>query len=221
MFERLALHGGLLALLLALAALFYGGDMARGALWGLSAEAWFWLSAGVAVAHQVYVWFVWRAELHHRLITRLLGEVWGFRLFAVDFSTLLLARVLVVWALAQANADTLPWAPPLTRAIALALAIPWLYLAYSVLRCFGLQRAMGRDHFEPSYGRRPLVRQGIYRYLANPMYTVGFLALYLPGLLLRSQAALLAAAFQHAYVWVHYYCTELPDMRRIYGEKAP
>jgi protein-S-isoprenylcysteine O-methyltransferase Ste14 len=78
---------------------------------------------------------------------------------------------------------------------------------------------MGLDHFDPALHRAPLVREGIFRYLRNPMYTVGFLILYVPGLLLRSQAALLAAAFQHAYIWVHYYCTELPDMRRIYGDR--
>jgi len=28
---------------------------------------------------------------------------------------------------------------------------------------------------------------------------------------------LAAALFQHAYIWVHYYCTEEPDMQLIYG----
>ena len=40
-----------------------------------------------------------------------------------------------------------------------------------------------------------------------------------PGLYASSQAALLAAAFNHAYIWVHYFCTELPDMKRIYGDQ--
>jgi len=30
-------------------------------------------------------------------------------------------------------------------------------------------------------------------------------------------AALVLAAFCHAYIWVHYFCTEKPDMKRIYG----
>jgi len=30
-------------------------------------------------------------------------------------------------------------------------------------------------------------------------------------------AALAAALFQHACIWVHYYCTEKPDMELIYG----
>ena len=29
--------------------------------------------------------------------------------------------------------------------------------------------------------------------------------------------ALVVAAFQHAYIWVHMLCTEGPDMRRMYG----
>ncbi|MGH8650439.1 MAG: hypothetical protein ACREUP_14225 [Burkholderiales bacterium] len=33
-----------------------------------------------------------------------------------------------------------------------------------------------------------------------------------------SPAALGAALFNHLYIWVHYYSTELPDMKRIYGE---
>jgi len=31
-----------------------------------------------------------------------------------------------------------------------------------------------------------------------------------------SQAALWLALFNHIYIWVHYYATELPDMQRIY-----
>ena len=220
MFERQPLHVALLTLLLALVAWLRTEAMALGTFWGLGADTWLWLSIGAAIAHQVYVWFVWRVELHHGLVSRLVGRQIGFYLFAVDFSLLLLARALTVLGLAQANAGTLAWGPPLTHAIALAILVPWLYLAYSVLRDFGLLRAMGRDHFEPAFREAPLVREGVFRYLHNPMYTLGLLVLYIPGLLLRSQAALLAAAFQHAYIWVHYYCTELPDMRRIYGEGA-
>jgi len=36
--------------------------------------------------------------------------------------------------------------------------------------------------------------------------------------LLRSEAALVAALFNHLYIWVHFYFTELPDMKFIYGE---
>ena len=50
------------------------------------------------------------------------------------------------------------------------------------------------------------------------MYTFAFLALWMIGLIFQSRAALLAAGFNHAFVWAHYYFTEYPDMKVIYGE---
>jgi hypothetical protein len=64
------------------------------------------------------------------------------------------------------------------------------------------------------------VKEGIFRYSSNAMYVYGFLILWIPGFWWRSQAALLAALFNHAYIWVHYSCTELPDIRLIYGGKG-
>ncbi len=218
LFERQPLHWLLLALLVALVLVLRTEAMTVGTFRGLSSNTWFWLSIASAVAHQVYVWFVWRVELHRRLISRIIGRRWGFWLYAFDFTLLLTARFLTVVGLAMANADTLAWPLWLTYLLVAMLAVPFAYLQYSVLRYFGMRRAMGLDHFDPSLRDAPLVRKGIFAYIPNPMYAIGFLALYLPGLLLRSQAALLAAAFQHAYIWVHYYCTELPDMRHIYGE---
>ncbi len=76
---------------------------------------------------------------------------------------------------------------------------------------------MGADHFDTAYRSKPLERRGIFRFTRNGMYTFGLLLVWLPGLYAASQAALLAAAFNHTYIWVHYLCTELPDMKRIYG----
>ena len=46
----------------------------------------------------------------------------------------------------------------------------------------------------------------------------GLMVLYLPGLLFLSQLALIVALFNHLYIWIHYYCTELPDLKVIYAE---
>ena len=89
---------------------------------------------------------------------------------------------------------------------------------YSVLKYFTLRRALGIDHFDATYRNAPLVRQGMFRYSRNAMYVFGIAILWLPGLLLASKAALLAALFNHLYIWVHYYTVELPDMRTIYGD---
>lgn len=49
------------------------------------------------------------------------------------------------------------------------------------------------------------------------MYTMAFLALWSIGLFAGSTAALVAALFQHAFVWGQYLGTEKPDMDLIYG----
>ena len=83
-------------------------------------------------------------------------------------------------------------------------------------RYFTFRRALGVDHFDPSYHSRPLVRQGIFRFTRNGMYIFGLLMAWLPGLWYASAAGLVLALFNHAYVWVHYFATERPDMKRIY-----
>jgi Gpi18-like mannosyltransferase len=63
----------------------------------------------------------------------------------------------------------------------------------------------------------PMVQQGAFRYSSNAMYTLVSLAFWAIALLTRSQAALAVALFQHAYIWVHWYCTEQPDGAVLYG----
>jgi hypothetical protein len=103
------------------------------------------------------------------------------------------------------------------KSLALILAAPTFYLFYSVKRYFGFRRAFGIDHFDEAYRSLPMVRKGIFRFTPNGMYAFGFFLLWIPGLWFGSRAALCVAAFNHLYIWVHYYCTERPDMRRIYG----
>ena len=87
----------------------------------------------------------------------------------------------------------------------------------SVKRYFGFKRAFGVDHFDPSYRSVPFVKKGIFRFTGNGMYTFGFFLLWIPGLWYASISALCVALFNHLYIWVHYYSTELPDIKRIYG----
>ena len=64
----------------------------------------------------------------------------------------------------------------------------------------------------------PLVKEGAFKYRSNAMYAFAFLLFWAIALLTGSRAALVAALFQHAYIWVHMYCTENPDMKLIYGK---
>jgi hypothetical protein len=221
MFERQALHWLLLGLLLAgllsgTAQVCRDEAFLAGSCAGLSTAAWFWMAIAFPVAHQTYVWLCWRLELHKHWFTRHLGET-GFRLYTAGFAFLGLGRLVVLIGLGIANQNTLAVDETSLDVLATLLLLPAVYLFYSVARYFTFKRALGIDHFDPSYRTKPLVREGIFRYTSNGMYTFGFLAVWLPGLYTASQAALLAALFSHVYIWVHYYCTELPDMKRIYG----
>ncbi len=219
-FEKQGLHY-LLLIVLVLVTLFIGrGDgFSSGQFIGLSAFKWLYLGIAAAVLHQVYVWFCWRTELHRSLLTRLFGQR-AFSYYSTGFVILITFRLLALAGLAIANRNTLPVSQLMLNAIAVIIAIPLVYLLYSVKKYFGFKRALGTDHFDRSYRDRPLVNQGIFRYTKNPMYTFGFLFTWILGLLAASNAALLLAVFNHLYVWIHYYVTEKPDMMRIYGKRA-
>jgi len=217
LFERQGTHLFLLAALLALVGtLARAGAFAAGESAGLTTLVWFWIAIASAVAHQTFVMLSWRTELHHRLISRLLGRA-GFPLYVAMFAVFGTSRFVSLVILAQSNAGTVTAPRESLRALALVFALPSLYVLHSVVRHFGLVRATGADHFDPRYRDMPLVREGIFRWVPNAMYTFGLLVVWMPGLWHGSAAALLAAAFHHAYIWVHYHCTEKPDMARIYG----
>jgi hypothetical protein len=215
LFDRQAAHLVILVLLLAGLHALIGDNALRGRCLGLSSGTWIVISVGVPILHQVYVWFAWRSEEYHHGFSRLFGAR-AFAIYAILFMVLLISRPLSILALAVANRGTIAIAPVLAWTASTLLAIPVLYLFYSVVRYFTFRRALGIDHFDASYRERPLVRQGIFRFSPNAMYVFGFLFLWIPGLALRSEAALWSALFSHLYIWVHYYTVEYPDMRRLY-----
>jgi hypothetical protein len=217
--ERQVLHAILLAGLLLLVAglvALVPGTLA-GELWGIATPVWLALAIIDPIVHQILVVLFWRAELHRNLISRLMGRRRGFRVYKLLFTIFFAGRLVTIVLLGISNSGSLDWLPALAYGLGLVLLVPVVYLFYSVARYFGIDRAYGIDHFDPDYRGMPLVKQGIFRFTSNGMYTFGLLVLWIPGLILFSQAALLAALFNHLYIWVHYYCTELPDMHRIYG----
>jgi protein-S-isoprenylcysteine O-methyltransferase Ste14 len=177
---------------------------------------WFNISIAVPILHQLFVWIVWRTELHYTLISRNFGKE-GFLYYSIVFFLLLLLRLFTIICLSVSNQGSLEWSSNLRISIAVILSLPLLYLFYSIARYFGFTRAFGLDHFDVSYRQKPLVKKGIFKYVGNSMYTFGLLLFWIAGLLLASKAGLLAALFSHAYIWVHYYTVEKPDMKRIYG----
>ena len=136
------------------------------------------------------------------------------------FIVFLLARPIAIIILAISNANSYALNVPLRIIIAVIFIIPVVYLLHSIMKFFGFKRAMGIDHFDPSYKDLPMVTEGIFKYTSNAMYVFGFLVMWLPGFIWASKAALLSAAFSHLYIWVHYFTVEKPDMKVIYGEAS-
>ena len=198
---------------------FFASPSLGGKSWlGIKDVTWFWLAVGLPVVHQVVAWIVFRLQLGWATLSKIFGNldilVWG-----LFFMPLLIGRVITLIGLANVNSNTLGLPDQVAKILAFLLIIPAIYTLWSVFRYFGLTRALGGDHFRISFREMPLVKKGIFKWNSNSMYSFAFLLLWAIALLLGSQAALGVAIFQHAYIWVHYFCTEKPDMEMIYSAK--
>lgn len=193
-------------------------DFLIGEFAGKPTEFWLKWAIAIPVLHQIYVWICWRLELHYKGLSKFLGKN-AFLIYVVGFFVLILSRPIFLIFLGESNAHSFSLNPTLKYALIVLFLIPSLWTLYSVKKYFGMFRAAGQDHFDPEISKLPFVKKGIFKYTNNAMYTFAFLILYAIGLWYESLAVLLGAAFNHVYIWVHYYCTELPDIQEIYGEK--
>lgn len=200
------LHLGSLIILLAL----------TGMVWrhlGQPFPSAFWIAVAVPVVHQIFVWLAWRLELRSATLSKTIG----FRGYVVCFFVLFGGRFISLLALAWIDRDSLKLPLFAQVTITTLLTLLGFYAMYSVKRYFGMARASGADHFDPKYLTMPLVKEGIFRFTNNGMYFYAFLLFWAIATSCNSSAALLVAAFSHAYIWIHFYCTEKPDMDYLYG----
>jgi len=177
----------------------------------------FWIAFLMPVLHQIFVWIAWRLELQSSTISKTIG----FRAYLVIFFVLFGARFISLGLLAWLDRASLNMSEAPRVLITIVLTVLSVYAIYSVHRYFGLARAAGADHFEDRYRKIPFVKQGIFRFTSNGMYIYAFLVFWAIGVGFNSSAALIIAGFSHAYIWVHYFATEKPDMDYIYNSKSP
>jgi len=173
----------------------------------------FWIAVSFPIVHQVFVWLAWRLELRSAVTSKVIG----FRGYLVFFFLLFGGRFISLFALAWADRGSLHLGAFQRFSITGIFAVLGIYAMYSVSRYFGLKRAAGADHFDQRYRDMPFVRQGIFRFTSNGMYLYAFLLFWAIAMGFNSSAALAVAAFSHAYIWVHFYSTEKPDMDFIYS----
>ncbi len=166
------------------------------------------------ILHQVYVWLAWRSELTSQRITRCFGKD-GFSLCRLlhrllgcppaDHCRAGLLEPLYVPAAPRAylhagsRASSSPRLPVLLGAQALRLQAR---LRHRPFRRFLPASAICQTrHLSPDGQRR--------------MFSA--FVLWTPGLFFLSQAALWSLRSTTS-TSAHYYCTELPDIRHIYGQ---
>jgi len=220
MFEKQGQHYLVLIVLLLGVWFLAAGNVLSGQLWGVRTTTWLWIAIATPVLHQIAVALLWRAELYRHKMTDWFGDQ-AFPAFKVIFTLLFAGRPITLVLLGISNANSLTLNSAVSYSIAVILFVPFAYTMYSVVRYFGLDRAYGADHFDPSlYKGKPFVKQGMFKFTNNAMYKFGFLGLWVIAFAFQSKAALLAAAFNHLYIWVHFYFTELPDIRHIYGSQS-
>jgi len=190
--------------------------------WGLGISFWFWLAILIPITHQLIIAPLWRVELLEQQLTAMFGTTEkAFLFFKIVFALFFIPRMVITIPLAVATRNSLPtgW-HVVTLMLGIVMTPIILYGFYSVERYFGINRAFGADHFFDSYQSLPRVHQGIFKYTNNGMYVVVMAFTWLPGLYFASYPAILAGLFNQLFVWVHYYCTEKPDMDYIYGTTA-
>jgi hypothetical protein len=216
-FEKQIWH--LLILLLLIAGVItltqFDKTFLSGSLWGIKTRIWLILAIALPITHQVYVLLCWRLELYHKSLSRNIGEK-AFQIYTIGFFILFVGRMIFIILLSASNKNTFYLDPIIIYFISGIFTIIAIYAFYSVKKYFGMKRAAGLDHFDEKISKLPFVKKGIFKYTKNGMYTYAFLIIYVPALLYQSKASLLVAIFSHIYIWVHYYFTELPDIKTIY-----
>ncbi|AML52277.1 methyltransferase [Falsihalocynthiibacter arcticus] len=185
----------------------------------LNSIVWAKIAIILAIVHQALVAGVFRLQLYKNWMSKRFGER-DMQVWAGIFLPLLIARPLAVLLTGLSDRTPITGYNTLEVILGVALLGAAVYGMHSVLVYFTLPRALGGDHFRDEYAEMPMVKKGIFKYVDNGMYSVVFLGLTGIALICGSWNALVVALFQHAYIWVHMYCTETPDMRRIYGGRA-
>ena len=215
-------HLVILALLLALvnAAVNFYPQFFTGEFWGIGARSWLWLGVMAAVLHQVYIVVVLRTELETRWLTTNVPRL-GYLAYLADYTVLLLLRLGILFIAALANRDMLGVTETNRLVLALALAIPCIWALYQLVKGDGLKCLVGADYFNLGNEQDDPdeASEQYFRSTATTVYALGALGLYIPGVIFDSPAALLLALFNHLYIWVHHFSTELPD--RPYLQNPP
>lgn len=179
------------------------------------------LTLAIAV-RLVYVGFVaialWRQE-RAAVFTRMAGAEAGFRRFK-RVAVILMngdAAAFILLCVVTPRTFTSPASVPVTIIAGIALIVLGLGVKLWAARTLGPGAYYWRNFFFPPQRPEP-VAAGPYRFVANPMYTVGYLQTYGLALVFTSWPGLIAAAIAQTSILVMYVAVEKPHFDRLHGD---
>jgi protein-S-isoprenylcysteine O-methyltransferase Ste14 len=153
--------------------------------------------------------------------TRAWGVEGGFQRFRRIVSVLMLNDVFAFGLLCVVTRDTLEVGFSRVALIVVGAALVAIGISVKVwaANTLGGDAYYWYNFFSPPKSPR-VVLAGPYRFLANPMYTVGYLQAYGWALLWGSVTGIWAAAFLHFSILVFYFAVERPHFQRLNGSRT-
>ena len=209
--NQIWLLGGTIGLFY-IGAQFVGLESNTNTFLGLSASSWFMIAMSIPIIHQTYVWICWRSELCWKSISNTIG----FKGYVIIFFILIISRLSAI-VLCFIDYGSLYQPGWLAWILGLILFIPGAYTMYSVKKYFGFLRAAGADHFDPKYRDLPFENRGIFRWTPNAMYVFAIGIPFSFAVATGSQSMFVVAIYTYISIWLHYFCTEKPDIVEIYS----
>jgi protein-S-isoprenylcysteine O-methyltransferase Ste14 len=162
------------------------------------------------VAYVVFVGWALRREERF-------GPVLEFSIFRKRASLVMYNDALAFILLCVATRTTwmLPIRPGASLAVGAALVIAGLGTKLWAARTLGSGAYYWLNFFAPEAAGKP-VTTGPYRFVSNPMYTIGYLQTYGLALITRSLPGLIAAVFSQAAILIFYFVVEKPHFTRLH-----
>ena len=172
------------------------------------------------VSRLAYVFFIGitlRREDRDSRYSRAFGSADPFRRFRRTAAFVMNndAAAFILLSLITPNTLALPVSPTISFIAGLALVVVGLGMKLWAASTLGPDAYYWHNFFDPANARAP-VTTGPYRYVSNPMYTIGYLPTYGLALLMRSLPGMIAAVFAHATILAFYVLVEKPHFERLH-----
>ena len=169
------------------------------------------------MAYVLFVGIVLRREERTESYTQRFGRAEAFGRFRRIASFIMYndAFAFVLLCVITRHTWPLPLAPAVTFVIGAVLSFVGLATKIWAAWTLGGNAYYWHNFFNPDEAIGP-VSWGPYRFISNPMYTVGYLQTYGLALILRSLPGLIIAGFLQVSILIFYFLIEKPHFRRLH-----